>query len=140
MAADLGGPALAVAVGFLMLSLVEPELAPLLGAHTGHLNWLSPANRHWHPWDAPVWWFAPLSVLWTGASVSTSPPCGTAGRSGSRPPEPVRGPSEARRGASGADRGPGRPAAARAGQRSGAPYLVRHSGAALLLPVAHGTP
>ncbi|WP_137993377.1 hypothetical protein [Streptomyces vilmorinianum] len=30
------------------------------------VRWLSPASEHSYAWHAPVWWFAPVSAVWTG--------------------------------------------------------------------------
>ncbi|ATL30437.1 hypothetical protein [Streptomyces formicae] len=68
--------ALAV-LGFVAGRVVPWRLtAPLLAAAayvvlgsasytTSHLSLLSPALDHGYDWDRPVWWFGPVSALWT---------------------------------------------------------------------------
>ncbi|MFE5485431.1 hypothetical protein [Streptomyces sp. NPDC056527] len=78
VAADTVAIAALGTLGHLVGLLVPWRLtAPLLavagyvglafGTYTGSpAQWLSPAAEHSSPWDAPVWWYAPASAVWTG--------------------------------------------------------------------------
>ncbi|MEU5398376.1 hypothetical protein ABZ348_03645 [Streptomyces sp. NPDC005963] len=64
-------------VGFVVGRLAPWRLtAPALGglvylgfgtlSYTGARSWLNPAEQYFPRWDAPVWWYAPASIMWTG--------------------------------------------------------------------------
>ncbi|WP_421110913.1 hypothetical protein [Streptomyces sp. NEAU-S77] len=64
-------------LGFLAGRVVPWRLAPPLVAVSTYLalglpgysesavTWLSPALEHSYPWDRPLWWCAPVSMMWT---------------------------------------------------------------------------
>jgi hypothetical protein len=61
----LAAPALGIGAGVLMSTLGDGNL-PGLVLHQDGLHALSPAAEHMAGWQVPVWWFGPLSALFTG--------------------------------------------------------------------------
>ncbi|OMI40196.1 hypothetical protein SPAR_07092 [Streptomyces sparsogenes DSM 40356] len=82
--ADATGIGSLAALGFVVGRVVPWRLAPpvvalvmynielLLANQESGISWLSPGKEHISSWDRPVWWFGPVSMVWTAGLAAAA--------------------------------------------------------------------
>ncbi|MEU1784327.1 hypothetical protein ABZ553_00015 [Streptomyces sparsogenes] len=82
--ADATGIGSLAALGFVVGRVVPWRLAPpvvalvmynvelLLSNQESGISWLSPGKEHVSSWDRPVWWFGPVSMVWTAGLAAAA--------------------------------------------------------------------
>ncbi|MER6144790.1 hypothetical protein ABT174_32955 [Streptomyces sparsogenes] len=55
-----------------VVALVIYGVEPFVGNQESGVAWLSPAKEHISSWDRPVWWFGPVSMVWTAGLAAAA--------------------------------------------------------------------